>query len=138
MSSKRFAETPQINGIEFEWLDDQKLIRVVFKTVHRDLFYELEEYFSALIEEWPSGQPFLILVDFSEEKFSPHIKNIATIIARKLKEKGISGKRAAILPQGFLAGLVKNFMTRLQRENTDLQNRFFDNTEDALAWLRET
>lgn len=129
--------TPEIEDIDLQWLDEQTILHIQFQTVHRNNLFELEEYIASLVEDWPKGKPFLILVDFSAGQFSPNIKKISLAIAQKLEERNITGKRAVILPSGFLAGLVKTWATRLQRQNNILQNCFFNTTEDALAWLRE-
>ncbi len=126
-----------IEDIDLAWLDGNTILHVILQTVHRNNLFELEEYIATLVEDWPQGKPFLILVDFSAGKFSPKIKKISLAIAEKLEEKNITGKRAVILPAGLVAGLVKTWATRLQRQNSILQNCFFNTTEEALEWLRE-
>ncbi len=121
---------------QIEWLYNRRI--VVFSSVgnaSRDVVDKWVQMITQVSESWPSGKPYLMIVDLSKSNSRATISPYQRTRVGPLFQyrNGPETYVAYILPDTFVAKLIRIYVMHYAKNQAKMQ--FFYNRESAIMWL---
>ena len=123
------------NGVFHEMLFEGSVTAYTLTSVSREAIDTWTEVQIGVLKEWPDNRPLCVLYDQSQLAltYTPYMKSRFSDLEKATKGK--SGRLAIVFGKGFMMQLATMFAKNFDMGGMNVS--FFQNYDEALAWLQE-
>lgn len=134
-----FSLISEESMMQTEWLYDGHIVTYKVTVFSRETIYKNSETVKEIIRTWPSGRPYLALMDYTENPnlaLTPYLRQRAEDILKTFPR--LHGRIAVVMKKSAASQTMRLFIKYgLGHKHKKLEREIFFSHAEALAWLSE-
>lgn len=125
--------------MQVEWLHSQQIVIYKVNEFTRQSINDSVETVMKIVRQWPAGQPYLALMDYTDNKsitLTPYYRQRSEDLLKAFPF--LKGRSAIVMTKSSVAYSIKFYVKHgTGQKQSTLKRDVFFSRQDALSWLEE-